>query len=268
MFANVPFAVTSAVITRLASAAVPPEDSYLVVQREAAERFIGRPVGTLYAALLHPHLELSVLYRFARSDFAPSPQRRCRDAPPAQARTAPAARCRTSGLSRLRDPLLYVPAPHAAGTLAAILGVRAACRILSPLGIAPEARPSTVSVEHWPTLWSGFRLLGGVEAGREVAGAERRLRQQQEGLRKMHRTIDREAASRAERAGRRGFVTRRPGICTRLNSRSSAISGLIRSLGPWPPGLRRSTSSIARNFALQQALWALKAETRRICRIG
>ncbi len=188
VFANVPFTVTSAVISKLASAQVLPDDSYLIVQREAAERFLGRPVGTLYAALLYPHFDPSVLYRFDRSDFAPTPgvdivMLRLRKrgpplVPPAvdQDYRDFVSYCFTSRHRTLR------------GTLGTLLGGRTAGRILFPLGLGPEARPSTVCVEQWTTLWSGFHLLSGPDARREVAGAERLLRLQQEGLSKLHRT--------------------------------------------------------------------------------
>ncbi len=188
VFANVPFTITSAVISKLASAPVLPEDSYLVVQREAAERFLGRPVGTLYASLLHPHLEPSVLYRFERSDFVPAPRvdvvmlRLRKRGPP----LVPAA-----VHQEYRDFVTYCfTSRHRTlrGTLAALLGGRGAGQILSVLGLGPEARPSTLCVKQWPALWSGFHLLGGAGARREVAGAERRLRRQQEGLSKMHRS--------------------------------------------------------------------------------
>jgi 23S rRNA (adenine-N6)-dimethyltransferase len=188
LFANVPFNITAAIITKLASAPRPPEDCYLVVQRDAAERFLGRPTGTLYAALLHPCLQASVLYRFARSDFSPAPGvdvvmlRLCKRGPP----LVPPARqqdyrdfvtyCFTSRHRTLR------------GTLGALLDGRRASQLLSPLGIESDLPPSAVPMEHWPALWSGFHLLAGAGAQREVTGAERRLRRQQAGLKKLHRT--------------------------------------------------------------------------------
>ena len=207
LFANVPFNITAAIITKLASAPCPPEDCYLVVQREAAERFLGGPMGTLYAALLHPYLEASVLYWFARSDFSPAPGVDvvmlclCKRGPP----LVPGARqqeyrdfvtyCCTSRHSTLR------------GTMGALLDGRRTNQLLSPLGIGSDMPPSAVPMEHRPALWSGFHLLAGADAQRQVAGAERRLRQQQSGLKKLHRT--RSARSRyadASRSANVGFM--------------------------------------------------------------
>ena len=40
-FANVPFNVTAGIVSRLVESAQPPEDAYLAVQREAAQRYLG-----------------------------------------------------------------------------------------------------------------------------------------------------------------------------------------------------------------------------------
>ncbi len=188
LFANVPFNITAAVVSKLDSTCRPPEDSYLVVQREAAERFLGKPVGTLYAALLHPHLEPSVLYRFFRSDFTPIPGvdvvmlRLAKRGPPLVPHALQqdyrdfVTYCFTSRHRTLR------------GTMVDLLGSHLANQILSPLGLGRDLSPSEIPVEQWLILWGGFHLLSGTRARRQVEGAERRLRQQQERLSKMHRT--------------------------------------------------------------------------------
>jgi 23S rRNA (adenine-N6)-dimethyltransferase len=71
--ANPPFNVIAAVVTKLADTPYPPEDTYLVVQREAAQRFAGDPLETLASVRLKPWFEPSVVHRFARRDFVPEP---------------------------------------------------------------------------------------------------------------------------------------------------------------------------------------------------
>jgi len=73
VFANPPFDITAELVRRLTSADVPPRDAYLVLQREAAQRFIGRPRMTLAALLIAPWFSLNVLHSFHRSDFSPAP---------------------------------------------------------------------------------------------------------------------------------------------------------------------------------------------------
>lgn len=54
--ANIPFARTADIVRRLTEAAGPPEDAYLIVQREAAERFAGGPYAgeSVTSLLLKP----------------------------------------------------------------------------------------------------------------------------------------------------------------------------------------------------------------------
>lgn len=73
VFASPPFDVISAIINKLTSAAEAPEDTFLAVQREAAERYTGRPSETLHALLLKPWFEPRVVHVFRRRDFVPVP---------------------------------------------------------------------------------------------------------------------------------------------------------------------------------------------------
>ncbi len=74
VFANVPFNCTAEIIRRLTETRHPPDDIYLAVQQEAAERFLGRPRESLRSVLLKPWFEPSLAYRFRQADFVPAPQ--------------------------------------------------------------------------------------------------------------------------------------------------------------------------------------------------
>ena len=72
---NIPFNRTAAIIRRLVRAPLPPEDAWLVVQREAAERFAGGPYcrETLASLLLKPWWQVEIPRRLRRTDFDPPP---------------------------------------------------------------------------------------------------------------------------------------------------------------------------------------------------
>ena len=76
VFANLPFSRTSDIIRRLVDATVPPDDAYLIVQREAAERFAGYPytAETLQSLRLKPWWHVEILRRLRRTDFEPPPR--------------------------------------------------------------------------------------------------------------------------------------------------------------------------------------------------
>ena len=72
---NIPFNRTAAIVRRLVQADSPPQDAYLVIQREAAERFAGSPRAreTLPSLLLKPWWQIEIVRRFRRMDFDPPP---------------------------------------------------------------------------------------------------------------------------------------------------------------------------------------------------
>ncbi len=76
VFGSIPYSRTADIVRRLVEAVGPPDDAYLVVQREAAERFAGAPyaVETLASLLAKPwwHVEISRWLR--RTDFDPPPR--------------------------------------------------------------------------------------------------------------------------------------------------------------------------------------------------
>ena len=75
VFGNIPYSRTAAIVRRLIDAPSPPEDAYLVVQREAAERFAGGPYApeTLPSLLLKPWCHAEIVRRLRRTDFDPPP---------------------------------------------------------------------------------------------------------------------------------------------------------------------------------------------------
>src|SRR3989344_7221216 len=75
VFANIPFSITADIIRRLTSDHNFKE-GYLIVQKEAARKFIGMPYDNknqMMSALLKPWFDINVFYEFSRSDFYPRP---------------------------------------------------------------------------------------------------------------------------------------------------------------------------------------------------
>jgi 23S rRNA (adenine-N6)-dimethyltransferase len=76
VFSNIPFNITSAIIKKLTFGRNPPEDSYLIVQKEAAAKFAGKPQdskNSQISVLLYPWFEFKVVYKFKPTDFFPKP---------------------------------------------------------------------------------------------------------------------------------------------------------------------------------------------------
>lgn len=72
---SLPYAQTTAIVRRLTSADRPPEDAWLVIQREPARRFAGAPFGaeTLWSLRLKPWWQVEIVRSLRRTDFEPPP---------------------------------------------------------------------------------------------------------------------------------------------------------------------------------------------------
>lgn len=187
VFANIPFNITAAIMTRLTESPNPPDEAALVMQREAAERFTGSPRVTLPAALLHPWFERSIGYRFQAADFVPPPRvdvvllRFNKRGPPLVSR-AKAASYRdfvTFGFTAWQ-PTILDAYRHVFGgrRLAAIAGA----------GLDLHKKPSEMPLDDWPILFAGVMRNASSRQREIIRGAEDRLRAQQRKLTKRHRS--------------------------------------------------------------------------------
>jgi 16S rRNA A1518/A1519 N6-dimethyltransferase RsmA/KsgA/DIM1 with predicted DNA glycosylase/AP lyase activity len=138
--------------------------------------------------LLKPWFEPSILYHFRPGDFAPAPRvdvvmlrLRKRGPPLVSAREA----------QSYRDFVVHAftaPRPNLRGALRRLFGRREFDEIGRRLELKRDTIPSGVSFERWLTLYYCYTLLATPATKQEVEGAERRLRERQQGLEKMHRT--------------------------------------------------------------------------------
>jgi 23S rRNA (adenine-N6)-dimethyltransferase len=199
VFANPPFDITSEIIAKLVGAARPPDDAFLVVQREAAARYRGLRDETLVGLLLKPFFAPSVVHRFRRDDFVPKPsvetvmlRLRKRGPPLVAPEYAQAYRdLVVSGFTAWR--------PTIGEALARPLGDRAARRLFDAAALDPALRPTQVPFGAWLRLFAAFSGMPDALRSR-VGGAEARLRRQQSHIRNGHRShAPRDALGSAQR---------------------------------------------------------------------
>jgi 23S rRNA (adenine-N6)-dimethyltransferase len=74
IFANIPFNITSAIVRKLFFGERPPSKAFLVMQKEAANKFLGIPHETQFSVMMKPFWELEIIYQFRKGDFIPEPK--------------------------------------------------------------------------------------------------------------------------------------------------------------------------------------------------
>jgi 23S rRNA (adenine-N6)-dimethyltransferase len=74
VFANIPYHITAQVMHKLLHTGCAPCEAYLVMQKEAAQKFAGRPKTSQFSILAAPFWELRIVRELRRWDFEPVPQ--------------------------------------------------------------------------------------------------------------------------------------------------------------------------------------------------
>ena len=73
VFSNIPFSITSDIMRKLTTIGNPPQEAWLVMEKGAAKRFMGKPCDTLRSILIKPFFDVKIDYYFSRQDFHPAP---------------------------------------------------------------------------------------------------------------------------------------------------------------------------------------------------
>ncbi len=74
VFSNIPFSITGEIIKKLLFSDNPPDSCNLIVQKEAAEKFmVNKRNNSMLSILFYPWFEIKISHTFKRTDFNPSP---------------------------------------------------------------------------------------------------------------------------------------------------------------------------------------------------
>ena len=73
IFANIPYNITADIVRKILYTPPVPEEAYLVVQKEAAQKFSGTPIETQFSILAKPLFEFHIIRELQRTDFEPVP---------------------------------------------------------------------------------------------------------------------------------------------------------------------------------------------------
>lgn len=190
VFSNIPFNKTAAIFNKLLRAENPPEDSYLVIQKEAATKYLGLPFGkeTQTSAMLRPWFSFKVTYQFKKSDFKPVPKVNVvflsitKRHPPL---------VNTDHSDLYRDFITYsfnTWKPNLVEGLSKVFTKNQLETLAKSLKFSLKAKPSDLNIEQWLGLFNSFLLVVDNEKKTLISGSYLRLRHQQEKLVKINRT--------------------------------------------------------------------------------
>ncbi len=191
VFSNIPFNITADIIKKLVNTENSPEDTYLIVQEEAAKKFTGSPYTskeTLSVLLIKPWFEPKVIHNFKRGDFQP---------PPGvntvllrlQKRKESVVDTKNSQL--YKDFLAYTFSqwqPTLKEALRKIFTREQFKKLAKDLNFSQSATPTEIKFNQWLGLFKYFLVEVANHKKQLTIGAEKNLQKQQAKLEKIHRT--------------------------------------------------------------------------------
>lgn len=187
VFSNIPFNISSAVIKKLTEAPQPPNNAYLIVQKETAQKFAGKPtdkINSQIAILLKPWFELKIIHNFQRSDYFPKPSV---DTVLLAITKKERPLIATSNKNNFKDFVVYAFnqfKPNVIEGLSALFGKENISRLSKELNFPPNSKPSGLEINHW------LGLFQNLESSKMfiINGSYSKLKKQQKSLEKIHRT--------------------------------------------------------------------------------
>lgn len=188
VFSNIPFDKTSEIFFKLFFEEARPKEAFLVMQKEAALRFMGQGEGTLLSLLLKPFYDLKISYDFSTSDFYPEPSV---DSVLLQVTELEKPLLDLSFLGDYRDFISYVvnqQKPTLKLRLNKILTSTQFYKLIRSLSISETANTKDVTLNQWLSLFKYYYT--GVDYSKKmlVKGSFDKFRHSRENQDKVTRT--------------------------------------------------------------------------------
>lgn len=190
VFSNVPFNITSAIIKKLFFVSNPPDDAYLMIQKEAALKFAGKPLdskNSQFSVLLHPWFEIKSIYSFKPEDFRPRPNVKIVLVKIEQ-RQEPFVEYRKR--QEYEDFVTFAFnqfKPNIVEGLSSVLGRQNILKLAKEHGFSSEIKPSELNFQDWISLFRAF-LNASPRQQLIVKGFFAKQQKQQENIEKINRT--------------------------------------------------------------------------------
>ena len=157
LFANIPYNITARILRKVIDERSNLGDVYLILQKEAAEKFSGWPRETLFSILAKPFFEFQILFRLRRIDFWPVPNV---DSVLLSIRRRTRPLLETRDVGPYRDFVQYGFGgwkPNLKLAFKNVFTYKQWKRLARDLDIPLNATPTDLSFEQWLGLYRGFR---------------------------------------------------------------------------------------------------------------
>lgn len=191
IFSNIPFNITSDIIKKITLSNNSPIDSYLIVQKEAAKKFSGKPFASknsLMSILIKARFEMEIFHNFNKSNFFPKPSVETVMLRIKKLKEPLVAR---NEIDLYNDFVTYTFSQFESNILKGLSNVldkQVFEQLAKDKKFSTSHKPSQLEVAHWLALFETFLQHSNETQKRQVRGSFKKLLEQQNKLQKIHRT--------------------------------------------------------------------------------
>ena len=193
IFANIPFNITAEVIKKITIGKNFLQDAYLIIQKEAAKKFVGFPYSRrtqMYALLLKPWFDIKIVYLFKKTDFKPIPHV---NTVLINIKKVQKPLIKKEQEKLYRDFIVYAFTHWEAtvkNNLSSIFTYQQFKQLSRDFKFNIKAMLTELSFNQWLGLFNYFSI--DIDKNKQILiyGAEENLRTQQKRLQKIHRTAN------------------------------------------------------------------------------
>lgn len=191
VFSNIPFSVTADLVRKLVFSKNPPLDAYLIVQKEAAEKFTGQPLGnqnSLMSTLIKTRFKIEILHEFKRSDFYPKPSVKV---VMLRIKLTKKPLLPAGTINLFYDFVTYAYGqfkPNILKGLKGVVGEQGIKQAAEDGNFSVFSKPSQLKIGHWVALFEKFLKQSRKTRRDKIKGSFKKLQKQQSKLQKIHRT--------------------------------------------------------------------------------
>lgn len=186
IFANIPYTITSDIMRKILNTDTAPTDAYLVMQREAALKYLGQPFTseTLTSLIYKAQFEFSLVHTFKPDDFKPVPK-------------VISVLMRIQKKNTVTDLHLFKEfvthgfvqyKPNLEKAFADIFTPTQFDQLSREGLFSKDVRVTDLTFDQWVKIYEFFRTYLSPNIQRKVIGSIHKLEKIQKGLTKVHRT--------------------------------------------------------------------------------
>lgn len=189
IFSNIPFNYTADIVNKITSSNILPTDIYLIMQEQAAHRFIGRPYheNSLISTLIALDFVVEIQYKINRESFEPKPNV---DIVFVHFESHSNPGIRDEERQLFRDFVVYGYTQWAPSVLDSFKNVFSSRQrsIIAKSQKLEGLKPTELTIDQWIGLFKAFRQFVSESKKQIVRGSEAHLKKQQNKLQKSYRT--------------------------------------------------------------------------------